>query len=220
MVTLSQRKISLISIRLGQPLEVIILILCVHILIPSCVSLSLDALRSLSLKRLPSPLCSASGGEGFSDGRIQNNGGFGDGRICYNGSMGASTAVGSRAVAARGFAGGRIQRSGGAGALTAAGSGAAAAWGLRRWWDSEQRQCKGLWWRQDSEQRQWLRGVRRPPLSPSSFLSIAAAGPERCKTARSGPSGSARRGPHSPLSLPSPTTEAAQRSECGGPNRK
>jgi hypothetical protein len=77
------------------------------------------------------------------------------------------------------------------GASLAVGSKAVVVWGLRRqrdpeqrwhggiwqWWDPEQRQCKGLWWRQDSEQRQCLRGVRRPPLSPNSFLSIAAAGP-------------------------------------------
>jgi hypothetical protein len=115
---------------------------------------------SLSLKQLPSPLCSASGGEGFSDGRIQNSRGFGDGGICYNGSMGDSAAAGSSAVAVRGFAGGRIQSSGSVGASTIAGSRAAAAWGLWQWWDPEQWQCKGLWWRQDSEQRQCLRGVR------------------------------------------------------------
>jgi hypothetical protein len=101
------------------------------------------------------------------------------------------------------------------GASLAVGSKAVVVWGLRRqqdpeqrrhggiwqWWDPEQRQCKGLWWRQDSEQRQCLRGVRRPPLSPNSFLSIAAAGPERRTTARSGPSGSAWRGPRSLSSL-------------------
>jgi hypothetical protein len=131
MVTLSQRKISLIFISLGQSYHPYPYPMRAHpyplvlILIPRCSTLS----PSLSLKRLPSPLCSASGGEGFSDGRIQNSRGFGDGGICYNGSMGASAAAGSSAVAVWGFAGGRIQSNGGVGASTAAGSRAAVAWG-------------------------------------------------------------------------------------------